>query len=137
MHERKEIEIRVQKHTSRNWKSQLQWIWNDDSDCFTNFKGFPVTGYANRCAIHYFKSLKLMDFLRHAWRKRNSNKDWKKYFQELKIITSMNLKWRFWLFYKFQGFPCHRICKSMSNTLFQFFKINESIKTCMTEKKLK
>jgi hypothetical protein len=37
-------------------KSPLQWIWNDDSDFFTNFKGFPVTGYVNQCPIHYFKS---------------------------------------------------------------------------------
>jgi hypothetical protein len=78
-----------------------------------------------------------MNLLRHAWRKRNRNKGWKKYFQVLEITTSMNLNWRFWLFYKFQGFPCYRICKSMSNTLFQVFKIKEFIKTCMTEKKLK
>ncbi|EFX66077.1 hypothetical protein DAPPUDRAFT_332530 [Daphnia pulex] len=24
---------------------------------FTNFKGFPVTGYVNRCPIHYFKTI--------------------------------------------------------------------------------
>ena len=80
MHEGKEIEIRVERNTSSYWKSQIQWIWNDDSDCFTNFKGFPVTGLVNRCPIHYFKPLKSMNLLRHAWRKRNRNKGWKKYF---------------------------------------------------------
>ena len=74
MHEGKEIEIRVDRKSSRSWKSQLQWIWNDDSDCFTNVKGFPVTGYVNRCPIHNFKSLKSMNLLRHGWRKRNGNK---------------------------------------------------------------
>jgi hypothetical protein len=76
MHEGKEIKIRVDRKSSRNWKSPLQWIWNDDSDCFTNFKGFSVTGYINRCPIHYFKSLKSMNILRHAWRKINRNKGW-------------------------------------------------------------
>jgi hypothetical protein len=76
MHEGKEIEIRVERNTSSYWNSQIQWIWNDDSDFFTNFKSFPVTGYANRCAIHYFKSLKSMNLLRHAWRKINRNKGW-------------------------------------------------------------
>jgi hypothetical protein len=135
MHERKAIEIRVDRISSRNWKSPLPWIWNEDSDCFTNFKGFPVTGDVNRFSKHYFKALKSMKLLRHAWTKRNRNKGWKKYFQELKITTSIYLKWRFWLFYKFQGFPCYRICLSMCNTLFQVFKINESIKTCMKENK--
>ncbi len=74
MHEGKEIKIRVNRKSSRNWKSPLQLILNDDSDCFTNFKGFSVTGYVNRCPKHYFKSLKSMNLLRHAWRKRNSNK---------------------------------------------------------------
>jgi hypothetical protein len=87
MHDGKEIKIRVERNTSSYWKSQLQWIWNDDSDCFTNFKGFPVTGYANRCPKHYFKSLKSINLLRHAWRKRNGNKGWKKIIQELKITT--------------------------------------------------
>jgi hypothetical protein len=76
MHEGKEIEIRVDRKYSRNWKSPLQWIWNDDSDCFTNFKSFPVTGYVNQCPIHYFKSLKSMNLFRHAWRKRKRNKGW-------------------------------------------------------------
>jgi hypothetical protein len=74
MHEGKQIEIRVGRKSSRNWKSQLQWIWIDVSDCFTNFNGFPVTGYVNRCPIHYFKSLKSMNLLKHAWRKINRNK---------------------------------------------------------------
>jgi hypothetical protein len=65
MHEGKEIEIRVDRKSSRNWKSPLQWIWNDDSDCFTNSKGFLVTGYVNGCPIHYFKSLKSINLLRH------------------------------------------------------------------------
>ncbi len=78
MHKRKEIEIRVERNTSGNWKSQLQWIWNYDSDCFTNVKGFLVTGYVNRRPIHYFKSLKSMNLLRHACRKNNRNKGWKK-----------------------------------------------------------
>ena len=64
-----EIEIRVDKKSSRNWKSTLKWIWNDDSDGFTNFKGFIVTGYVYRCPIHSFKSLKSMNLLRHSWRK--------------------------------------------------------------------
>jgi hypothetical protein len=51
----------------------LQWIWNDDSDCFTSLNVFLVTGYVNRCPIHYFKSLKLMNLLGHAWKKRNRN----------------------------------------------------------------
>jgi hypothetical protein len=85
MHDGKEIKIRVERNTSSYWKSQLQWIWNDDSDCFTNFKGFPVTGYVNRCPIHYFKSLKSMNLL--TMHEGNSNKGWKKYFQELKITT--------------------------------------------------
>jgi hypothetical protein len=62
----KEIEIMVDRKFSKNWKSPLQWIWNEDSDCFTNFKEFPVTGYVNRRPIHYFKSLKSMNLLRHA-----------------------------------------------------------------------
>jgi hypothetical protein len=56
MHEGKEIEIRDEWNASRNCKSQLQWIWNNDSDCSTNFKGFSVTEYVNRCPKHYFKS---------------------------------------------------------------------------------
>ncbi len=56
MHEGKEIEIRVKRNVFMNWKSQFQWIWNNDSDCSTNFKGFSVTEYVNRCPIHYFKS---------------------------------------------------------------------------------
>jgi hypothetical protein len=52
MHEGKEIEIRVDRKSSRNWKSPLQWIWNDDSDCFTNSKSFLLTGYVNGCPIH-------------------------------------------------------------------------------------
>jgi hypothetical protein len=67
MHEEKEKEIRVDRKYSRNWKSLLQWIWNDNSDGFTNFKSFPVTGYVNRCPTHYFKSLKSMNLFRHAW----------------------------------------------------------------------
>jgi hypothetical protein len=55
MHDGKEIKIRVERNTSSYWKWQLQWIWNDDSDWFKNFKGFPVTGNVNRCPIHYFK----------------------------------------------------------------------------------
>ena len=74
MHERKEIEIRVDRKSSINWKSPLQWIWNDDSDCFTNFKEFPFTGYVNWCPLQYFKSLKSMNLFRHAWKKRNRNK---------------------------------------------------------------
>ncbi len=76
MHEGKEIEIRVDRKSPRNWKPPLQWIWNDDSDCFTNFNGFLVTGYVDRCPIHYFKSLKSTNILTHAWRKRNRNKVW-------------------------------------------------------------
>jgi hypothetical protein len=74
MHERKEIEIRVDRKSSINWKSPLQWIWNDDSDCFTSLNSFLVTGYVNGCPIHYFKALKSMNLLRHTWRKRNRNK---------------------------------------------------------------
>jgi hypothetical protein len=76
MHEGKEIEIRVERKLSRNLKSPLQWIWNEDSDWFTNFKGFPVTGDVNRCPKHYFKSLKSMNQLRNAWRKKDRNKGW-------------------------------------------------------------
>jgi hypothetical protein len=76
MHERKEIEIRVDIKSSINWKSPLQWIWNDDSDCFTSLNSFLVAGYVNGCPIHYFKSLKSMNLLRHTWRKRNRNKGW-------------------------------------------------------------
>jgi hypothetical protein len=76
MHEGKEIGIRVDRKSSRIWKSPLQWIWNDDSDCFTNSKGFLVTGYVNGCSIHYFKSLKSINLLRNGWRKRNRNKGW-------------------------------------------------------------
>jgi hypothetical protein len=52
-------------------KTQLQWIWNDDINCFTSLNKFLVTRYVN----------------------------------------------------------------SMPNTLFKVFKINESIKTFMKEKK--
>jgi hypothetical protein len=38
----------------------------NNSDCITNSKGFLVTGYVNGCPIHYFKSLKSMNLLRHA-----------------------------------------------------------------------
>jgi hypothetical protein len=43
MHEGKEIEIRVDRKSPRNVKSPLQWIWNDDSDCFTSLNKFLVT----------------------------------------------------------------------------------------------
>jgi hypothetical protein len=76
MHEGKEIEIRVDRKSFRNGKSQLLLIWNNDSDCFTSLNKFLVTGYVNGCPIHYFKFLKSMNLLRHAWRKRNRNKGW-------------------------------------------------------------
>ena len=110
MHEEKEIEIRVDRKSSRNWKLLLQWIWNDDSDCFTNFKGFPVTGFVNRCPIHYFKSLKSMNLLRHSWRKRNRNNGLIENLPGSEITTSMNLKWRYKLFYKFKQISCYTIC---------------------------
>jgi hypothetical protein len=67
------------KKRNRNtikWKSPLQWILNDDSDCFTSLNSFLVTGYVNGCPIHYFKFLKSMNILRHTWSKRNRNKGW-------------------------------------------------------------
>jgi hypothetical protein len=36
MHEGKEIEIRFDRKSSRNWKSPLQRIWNDDSYCLSD-----------------------------------------------------------------------------------------------------
>jgi hypothetical protein len=58
-------------NTSCNKERVLtRWIWIDDSDV----KGFPVTGYINRCPIYYFKCLKSINLLRHSWRKRNINK---------------------------------------------------------------
>ena len=135
MHEKKEIEISVDRKSSRNWKSPLQWIWNDDLDCFTNFKEFLVTGYVNWCPIHYFKSYKSMNLLKHSWRKRNWNKSWSKIYQEVK--TQLQWIWNDDIncFTSLNKFLVTRYVNSMSNTLFKVFKINESIKTFMKEKK--
>ena len=64
MHERKEIEIRVQKHTSGNWKSQLQWIWNDDINCFTSLNKYLVRWYVNSMSNTLFKVFKINESMK-------------------------------------------------------------------------
>ena len=64
MLEGKEIEIMVDRKSSRNWKSLLQWIWNDDSDCFTSLNKFPVTRYVESMSITLFKVFKINESIK-------------------------------------------------------------------------
>ena len=58
MHEGKEIEIRVDKKSSRK-ETQIQWIWNDDINCFTSLNKFLVTRYVNSMSNTLFKVFKI------------------------------------------------------------------------------
>ena len=79
MHEGKEIEIRVDRKSFRNWKSPLQWIWNDDSDCFTSLNSFLVTEISESMSNTLFQFIKINESIhihKHSRKKRNRNKGW-------------------------------------------------------------
>jgi hypothetical protein len=66
----KEIEISVDRNSSRNWKSPLQWIWNEDSDNFTYSKEFPVTRYVNLMSNTLFKVFKINESIKTCMKKK-------------------------------------------------------------------
>jgi hypothetical protein len=64
MLEGKEIEISVDRKSSRNWKSPLQWIWNDDINCFTSLNKFIITRYVNSMFNTLFKVFEINESIK-------------------------------------------------------------------------